>query len=790
MKFKKLISAFLLSCLLITMPNITAFADNETSVYHINSINGTRWQDYLCVYQNREHTGQNQWGYDILVNSEGIIIEKIDSGDVRGENLPIPEGGFVVSGTGAIAKEMFHSVEVGQNCFFDDYGMQVYFSSNEINPFYTKSISITGFNSGRLENTVIVYNLSGNKTGTNVWGYEVCVDSEGYIISSGGNNNVVPEKGYVISAINAEDKALLEMYFTVGAKCELSDTSVTVTYGKEQLSKTVENEIALVQEKIEIAKSQYKLLDYNKIETELNNIKTDNIRTLKERNAVIKEIQVIYPMLVEKRSVETRSVWYEPTEKTADDVKKSVAAMKKAGINELVLCVNAQSGTLVPVDTNKLPFQKDPVTQEVDILQTYVDECKANNISIVFWTPVFSGAYVDADPEWMDITNTGQKGRENFLSPANEDFRKVYMDYIRFIIDTYDIDGLQLDYIRYAQFYNNVDSGYDAATIKLFEEQTGYDETIVHEIKTLLNQHSKWGAWRDFKIELVNSWVSEIYEIVNENHPEIYVSAAVAGSNNKAYCQDPSAWIKGGYIDGIYVMSYSEEINETSAKPFLSARGNDTYLVMGCGAYLSISNLSLIEQTDNSNILGTEGTAYFEWSAVEDHGYTEILENSLFTNDAIPFTADVNMVVNRLVATTKERISMYCNSTTSDKATELKDIISSLPDTGADKDTLTAVLSKLEAALDDDVEKYLLNDIRATIRAINVSNKTYEPTEENSNESVDTNSSTEAEQSTDLEKNDKEDTSAPIIIGICVLLILASMVVIMIVLNNKKQSKE
>ena len=57
------------------------------------------------------------------------------------------------------------------------------------------------------------------------------------------------------------------------------------------------------------------------IENKLKNIKTTNINTLEERNTIIKQIQALYPMLVESRTVETRSVWYEPTERSTNNTK-------------------------------------------------------------------------------------------------------------------------------------------------------------------------------------------------------------------------------------------------------------------------------------------------------------------------------------------------------------------------------------------------------------------------------------------------------------------------------------
>ena len=772
MRLKKIISALLFCCLIVTTLTVPVLGASETSMYHIDSINGTRWENYICVYQNRENTGQNQWGYNIVVSSAGVVTSKINSGDIKGKNLAIPSGGMVVSGVGDVAKEMYNSAQVGYKCLFDEYSMRVYFSKDEINPFYTESIKITGYNSTRWEDTVIIYNKSGQTTGTNVYGYEVCVDSDGYIISTGDNNNIVPTNGYVISAHGSDNIDLLKMYFTVGAKCTIKNSTVTVTYGQDQLAYTVKSELALAKEKLTTAKSQYKLIDYDTIEKTLAGIKTSNITTLEKRNAVIKQIQSLDTLFVESQSVETRSVWYLPTETSAADIKKTVAAMKEAGINELVLSASSYTGTFVPIDTNKIPFKKDSISNKLDVIQTYINECRANNISIVLWVCVFSGSFAETNSDWLTLTNKGTVHSDKFLSPANNEYRKYYMDYIKFILNKYDIDGLQLDYIRYPQFYNNIDCGYDEATIKLFEEKTGNGANVVKEIGQKLTGHSKWSTWWNFKTELVNSWVSEIYGIVKDHDPSIYVSAAVAASNSvNGYNQDPAAWVKGGYIDGIYVMSYTEEINEATTSPHINVQTDKTYLVMGCGAYLSISNQSLIQQTDNSNVYGADGTAYFEWSAVVDHGYDEIFKNSLFKNDAIPFTGDVNTVVNRLVATAKERVLLYCESVNTTKANELKNIIASLSDNDTDKATINSVISKLSATLDDNVEQYLISDLSAAIRALNLaktdkagSTENTENTENNENNGNNSNNEQNSESNTsdNTESNTTEDTETNI----------------------------
>ena len=248
------------------------FLKVDAKMFFVDSLNGTRWADYVCVYRDVEHTGQNEWGYNLVVDSTETVIEKISIGDARGKNLLVPEGGMVVSGTGDRGKAIYDSAEVGDKCLFDDYGMRVYFAKGAVDPFYKADLRVTGYNSDRLADTVIIYNKSGQTTNTNVFGFEVCVNSEGYVISVGDNNNIVPQGGYVISAIEAADKEILKMYFTVGAKCTLSTNSVTAEYGEEQLAKTIESELDIAKAKLQNAKSQYKLIDYEALENKLASI--------------------------------------------------------------------------------------------------------------------------------------------------------------------------------------------------------------------------------------------------------------------------------------------------------------------------------------------------------------------------------------------------------------------------------------------------------------------------------------------------------------------------------------
>jgi uncharacterized lipoprotein YddW (UPF0748 family) len=66
-----------------------------------NNINGDRLADSMIIYMYQKSTGTNEYGYEIIVDANGIIISDSSAG-----NSPIPEGGFVLSGHGNQAKEL------------------------------------------------------------------------------------------------------------------------------------------------------------------------------------------------------------------------------------------------------------------------------------------------------------------------------------------------------------------------------------------------------------------------------------------------------------------------------------------------------------------------------------------------------------------------------------------------------------------------------------------------------------------------------------------------------------
>ena len=134
--FKRLGTFALAVALMIPFGAFNVRADSgETITVPVDSVNGTRWADIIVVYKDRPTTLQNEWGWNVVVSADGVVIDKIPGGDARGKNLAVPEGGFVLSGTGEAGENMYEAVNIDDNAVFDEYGMRVLISGGDIYPF-------------------------------------------------------------------------------------------------------------------------------------------------------------------------------------------------------------------------------------------------------------------------------------------------------------------------------------------------------------------------------------------------------------------------------------------------------------------------------------------------------------------------------------------------------------------------------------------------------------------------------------------------------------------------------
>ena len=164
------------------------------------------------------------------------------------------------------------------------------------------------------------------------------------------------------------------------------------------------------------------------------------------------------------------------------------------------------------------------------------------------------GPILDAHPAW---TATKQGGGQldpasNFywMAQSNPGPQNFLIGLGTEIARRYDVDGLQLDRIRYA----SLDYGYDAFTTALYQQEHG------GAAPPTTTTDAAWMRWRADKI---NGFHARFYDSVKVANPRLIVSNAPSqyGSSTytayNSYLQDWQWWVNNNKVDNVQVQSYA-----------------------------------------------------------------------------------------------------------------------------------------------------------------------------------------------------------------------------------------
>lgn len=272
---------------------------------------------------------------------------------------------------------------------------------------------------------------------------------------------------------------------------------------------------------------------------------------------------------------EVRAVWVTRFDwSTEADVQRLVKNAADAGFNIVLFQVRGfgdayYESTLEPW-AEKLTGQlgKSPTW---DPLRTALDEAHARGLQLHAYVNVFTGwaprqgqltpaeSPVGAPrhvllrhPEWLEHTQAGEAVNDGYhwLSPGVAAVRQWNADVIKDLVTRYDVDGVHLDRIRYP----GTAFGWNALSRHAFDD-AGSDDFDV------------------FRTEAVDRQVRLIYEMLQQERPDVTLSAAVWGIHTRLpvdcesrssqgksdYFQDSWAWAQGGYVDALVPMIYWEE---------------------------------------------------------------------------------------------------------------------------------------------------------------------------------------------------------------------------------------
>ncbi|NJL23041.1 MAG: family 10 glycosylhydrolase [Leptolyngbyaceae cyanobacterium SM1_3_5] len=222
----------------------------------------------------------------------------------------------------------------------------------------------------------------------------------------------------------------------------------------------------------------------------------------------------------------------------------------------------------------------------------------------------YLGPVLAAHPDWANYDNAGNSipagQTKPFLDPANPEVRQYLLSLFDEIVTRYNVDGLQLDYIRYP-FQDpsaNRTYGYGIAARQQFQQLTGTDPIALTPSSPL------WPRWTQFRVEQVNSFVAETAQLLRSrryrsgsaSRSNLLLSTAVfplaTGDRLNRIQQHWELWAQRGDVDLIVPMSYAMDTNGLLrlATPWLTRADVGSALVLPSIRLLNLPDATAIDQ--------------------------------------------------------------------------------------------------------------------------------------------------------------------------------------------------
>ncbi len=658
----------------------------------ITGVNTVRGAGAVIAYtpEYGTSTKTNEWGMEITA-VDGKVVHITP--DATTGNTQIPDNGVVISVQSGYRdiKKLISSVRVGDSIEVVLDNLYIY-NAYEIpydafNP-KTKEDNPEGWDDSKNEpypgfrgaNQSIVYDSTyGETTGTNQWGYEVSVNSDGKIFKAGGNNSPIPDGGLVIST-HGTKSSIVANNDLIGATVVVNkaEKKVVILHTPDSFLTKMEFKAEEVRKRIEEEKKLFLDVPYNAVQDKLASIQAryseakrlygcylmrDAIAKSKELEQMTEEV---YFMNSESRTVETRGVWIRPFETSEQEVDDVLQRLHAMNINTVYLETWFNGYTAFKTE-NKLTCLN-PIYNGFDVLKAYVDLAKKYDIKIYAWVENFfagvngEGPVIEKKPEWALISRFGNNANYipdynayfNYINPALPEVRDFLSDLYKELVKKYKIDGIQLDYIRYPAPNSAKDGipddfGYDEYTRQLYMKSKGSSIDPIN----ITPQHELWADWCKFRADFINTFVYRVTSEVKSIRPEVLVSADVGAqydSGPTEKMQEPKDWVGRGYIDELLPMIYTNDLEKlkhdiVETKKFTYGK---THMVIGLGAENIAKGGILSEEVKAVRELGASGAAVFEYRRMIGNGFDDELYKGVYQKKAVVSTTDPKDVLEKL----------------------------------------------------------------------------------------------------------------------------------------------
>lgn len=360
-----------------------------------------------------------------------------------------------------------------------------------------------------------------------------------------------------------------------------------------------------------------------------------------ELNTARKELSLAFAQAMPVRLVESRSIWLDRGTIVSCQNAMGMAALfsklKKAGINVVYFETNNAGFTMFP---SKVSTQN-PQTTSWNPLACAISEAHKRGMELHawFWTfnvgNTFHNPIITQEPDypgpvlstrdfaWALSSQSGSfvppKQHEFWIDPSCADGRKFIKDLITEVVNNFDVDGIQLDYIRYPFNGKGGEMGYDFMGRINFERDT-------HLCLDRLDEKTR-KAWINWKANQVSSLVQDVSRTMRAIKPNLKISAAVYAmprdQRMNLIQQDWELWVANGWVDTLNPMTYVVKGFDLQKMAGYVKTSIDSKAMVLPGLFIKdLDTAGFVEQLDISRNLGALGNTMFAAAQLDDNKST------------------------------------------------------------------------------------------------------------------------------------------------------------------------
>ena len=396
---------------------------------------------------------------------------------------------------------------------------------------------------------------------------------------------------------------------------------------------------------------------------------------------------------------ESRGIWFDRGTivniKSRSEMGRYFERLKKSGINTIYFETVNAGYTIYP---SKIGTQN-PLTKGKDPLSWAIEEAHSRNMKLQAWVWVFAagndrhnkiinkdndyaGPVLEKNMRWAMLGESGNLRPKNqpefWIDPSNREGVNYLLSIIEEIENKYNVDGIQLDYIRYPFQKEDNLMGFNHNSMEEFTIKTG--EKIFNDN---YQTNTLWNKWKETNI---NNFVKTAYLRIKKIKPNAKVSAAIFTKSQQnrltTIQQNWESWAENGYVDFLTPMSYSMNVGALSSNvaPLKNQIGN--CLIYPGVALQHVDEKGIMEQAMKIREEGFPGVSFFAMAQLVPEK-SQILENGFYSSKTKDTTYELQNSALLLLDEYKLMMSNFLKANSDLSQTQKSEISSMITDVSA-----------------------------------------------------------------------------------------------------------